>query len=92
MSTIYLLLTLPEVIMVNLNHKPSKSVDVEIIGQCGIQIELNSWVKYEIFGHVVYTPKGVACLNTSGYLYENWMKLWGTKYDLCNKVSCKNLV
>ena len=59
MSTIYLLLTLPEVIMVNLNHKPSKSVDVEIIGQCGIQIELNSWVKYEIFGFVVNTPKGV---------------------------------
>ena len=45
--------------MVNLNHKPSKSVDVEIIGQCGIQIELNSRVKYEIFGPVVYTPNGV---------------------------------
>ena len=40
--TIYLLLTLPEVIMVNLNNKPSKNVDVEMIGQCGIQIELNS--------------------------------------------------
>ena len=59
MLTIYLLLTLPEVIMVNLNHKPSKNVDVEMIGQCGIQIELNSWVKYEIFGPVVHTPKGV---------------------------------
>ena len=59
LSTIYLLLTLPEVIIVNLNHKPSKSVDVEIIGQCGIQIELNSWVKYEIFRPVVHTPKGV---------------------------------
>ena len=41
------------------NHKPSKSVDVEMIGQCGIQIELNSWVKYKIFGLVVHTPKGV---------------------------------
>ena len=59
MSTIYLLLTLPEVIIVNLNHKLSKSVDVEIIGQCGIQIELNLWVKYEIFGHVVHTSNGV---------------------------------
>ena len=59
MSTIYLLLTLPEVIMVNLNHKLSKSINVEIISQCGIQIELNSWVKYEIFGLVVHTPKSV---------------------------------
>ena len=57
--TIYLLLTLPEVMMVNLNHKPSKNVDLEMIGQCGIQIELNSWVKYEIFGSVIHTPKGV---------------------------------
>ena len=59
LSTIYLLLTLLEVIMVNLNNKPSKNVDVEMIGQCGIQIELNSWVKYEIFGPVVHTLKGV---------------------------------
>ena len=59
MSTTYLLLTLPEVMMVNLNYKPSKSVDVEMFGQCGIQIKLNSWVKYEIFGPVVHTPKGV---------------------------------
>ena len=59
LSTVYLLLTLPEVIIVNLNHKPMKSVNVEIIGQCGIQIEPNSWVKYEIFGLVVHTPKGV---------------------------------
>ena len=59
MSTIYLLLTLLEVMIVNLNHKPSKNVKVEMIGQCGIQIELNSWVKYEIFGPVVHTPKGV---------------------------------
>ena len=59
MSTTYLLLTLSEVMMVNLNHKPLKSVDVEMIGQYGIQIELNSWVKYEIFGPVVHTPKGV---------------------------------
>ena len=57
--TIYLLLTLPEVMMVNLNHKPSKKFGVEMIGQCGIQIELNSWVKYEIFGPVIHTPKGV---------------------------------
>ena len=54
-----MLLTLPEVIMVNLNHKPSKSIDVEIIGQCEIQIELNLLVKYEIFGPVVHTPNGV---------------------------------
>ena len=59
LSTTYLLLTLPELMTVNLNHKPSKSVNVEMIDQCGIQIELNSWVKYEIFGPVVYTPKGV---------------------------------
>ena len=39
--------------------QPSKNVDVEMIGQCGIQIELNSWVKYEIFEPVVHTPKGV---------------------------------
>ena len=45
--------------IVNLNHKPSKNVDVEMIGQCGIQIELNSRVKYEIFGLIVDTPKGV---------------------------------
>ena len=45
--------------MVNLNHKPSKNVDVEMIGQSGIQIELNSLVKYEIFRHVVHTPKDV---------------------------------
>jgi hypothetical protein len=42
LSTIYLLLTLPEVMMVNLNHKPLKNFEVEMIGQCGIQIELNS--------------------------------------------------
>ena len=59
MSIIYLLLTLLEVMTVNLNHKSLKNVDIEMIGQCGIQIELNSWVKYEIFGPVVHTPKGV---------------------------------
>ena len=59
MSTTYLLLTLPEVMMVNLNHKPLKSVDVVMLGQCGIQIELNSWLKYEIFGPVVHIPKDV---------------------------------
>ena len=59
LSTIYLLLTLPEVMMVNLNHKPSKNVDVEMIGQYGIQIELNSWIKYEIFGPIVHISKGV---------------------------------
>jgi hypothetical protein len=42
LSIIYLLSILPEVMMVNLNHKPSKNVNVEMIGQCGIQIELNS--------------------------------------------------
>ena len=36
-----------------------ESINVKMIGQCGIQIELNSWVKYEIFGPVVHTPKGV---------------------------------
>ena len=45
--------------MVNLNHKPTKNVDVEMIGQCGIQIKLNLWVKYEIFGPVVQTLEGV---------------------------------
>ena len=30
-----------------------------MIGQCGIQIELNSWVKYEVFGLVVHTPEDV---------------------------------
>jgi hypothetical protein len=39
LSTTYfhlkLLLTLPEVMMMKLNHKPSKNVDVEMIGQCG---------------------------------------------------------
>ena len=55
---------------VNLNRKPSKNVDVEMIGQCGIQIKLNSLVKYEIFGLVVHTPNGVMpCLNSCGYLY-----------------------
>ena len=43
----------------NLNHKPSKNVDVEMIGQCGIQIELNSWVKYELFEPIVHTSKDV---------------------------------
>ena len=70
MSITYLLLTLPEVVMVNLNHKPSKSVNVEMLGQYGIQIKLNSWVKYEIFGSVVHTPNGVMSgLNTCRYLY-----------------------
>ena len=51
--------------MVNLNHKLSKKFDIEMIGQCGIQIELNSWVKYELFEPLVHTSKGVyACLNT----------------------------
>ena len=45
--------------MLNLNHKLLKNVDVEMIGQSGIQIELNSWVKYEIIGPVVQTPKDV---------------------------------
>ena len=44
---------------VNLNHKPLKNVDVEMIGQCGIQIELNSWVKYEVFGPIVQTCESV---------------------------------
>ena len=70
LSTIYLLLTLPKVMIVNLNHKLSKKFDVEIIDQCEIQIELNLWVKYEIFGLVVHTPNGVMpCLNSCGYLY-----------------------
>ena len=43
----------------NSNHKPSKSVNVEIIGQCEIQIELNSWVKYEVFGPVVHILEDV---------------------------------
>ena len=45
--------------MLNLNHKSSKNVDVEMISQNGIQIELNSWVKYEIIGPVVQTPEDV---------------------------------
>ena len=70
MSTTYLLLTLPEVMMVNLNHKPSKNVDVEMIGQCGIQIELNSWVKYEVFGPVVQTPEDVMLVK------YKWVFVW----------------
>ena len=43
---------------------------IHIIDKCGIQIELNSWVKYEIFGPVVHTPNDVMpCLNTCGYFY-----------------------
>ena len=50
------------------------SVHVEfiqkIIDKCGIQIELNSLVKYGIFGPIAHTPNGVMpCLNTCGYLY-----------------------
>ena len=30
-----------------------------MIGQSGIQMELNSWIKYEIIGPVVQTPKDV---------------------------------
>ena len=46
--------------ILNLSHKPSKNVDIEIIGQSGIQIELNfSWVKYERIGPIVQTPEGV---------------------------------
>jgi hypothetical protein len=60
LSTTYLLLiTLPEILMVNLNHKPSKNVDVEMIGLCEIQIGLNPLVKYEVFGPVVHTLEGV---------------------------------
>ena len=45
--------------MLNLNHKSPKNVNVEMIGQSEIQIELNSWVKYEIIGLVVQTPEDV---------------------------------
>ena len=54
-----LLLTLPEVMILKLNLEPSRNVNVEMISQSGIQIELNSWVKYEIIGPVVQTPKDV---------------------------------
>ena len=57
-----------------LNSYIELSINVEfiqrIIDKCGIQIELNSKVKYEIFGPVVHTPNSVMPgLNTCGYLY-----------------------
>ena len=51
-----------------------------MIGQCGIQIKLNSLVKYEIFGLVVHTPNGVMpCLNSCGYLYY---EVQSTTYEI----------
>ena len=66
-----------------------------MIGQSGIQIELNSWVKYEIIGPVVQTLKDVMLVKYKWVLVQKRIakhKLWGTKCDLWYNVSCRNLV
>ena len=54
-----LLLTSLEVMM-KLNHKLLKSVNIEMIDQCEkevIQTKINSFAKCEVFGLVVHTPE-----------------------------------
>ena len=56
-----LLLASPKMMMI-LNHKLLKNVDIEMIDQCGKKqsnTELNSLAKQEVFEHIVHTPKGV---------------------------------
>jgi len=49
-------------VMMKLNHKLLKNVDIEMIGQYEkktIRTELNSLAKSKVFGPIVHTSKGV---------------------------------